>query len=348
MPYMGRRLKKIDKHKIYVTLRISVGLFSNLHPNRALMNPTLAEPRFQDTQTSIINPQVDVEKPPKLNALKHGLRSAAILLPDDDGQEFERLRRDLFLTYRPRTGDEAACVEAMAGHHWRIARCRRWQAVYDAQTDALLTGDPHGLAGHVCESDPRRWMHKSMDCTLQESRLDRLMCRTRDKLLLLQKLRRSNQIAGAVDPEPDWLAPENPMHGEAGTGGHPAIGQNRPPAAGSRTKPPLPESCSSDGEIPISDERTVTPPALLHTALAADTDVPLADGPKRPRHESVGVSHGHAASHAAAAALRPHRSAEREPRRAAVPVVGPQRPAAAGSFALPAAPGGLFSSAQSA
>jgi hypothetical protein len=197
------------------------------------------------------------------NALKHGLRSAAILLPDDDAEAFDRLRRDLFHTYRPRTGDEAACVEAMASGQWRMARCRRWQAVYDAQTNALLTGDPNRLAGHICEPDSHRWIHKSMDCVLQESRLDRLMCRARDKLLLLQKERRNNLIAGAVDPEPIFWPSESPTDEAVrppeagGCGGNSgAVRQPEAGGCGGNSEPPVPASASQDGPIGKDDERT--------------------------------------------------------------------------------------------
>ena len=233
------------------------------------------------------------------NALKHGLRSAAILLPDDDPAEFSRLRQDLFHTYRPRTVDEAACVEAMASQQWRIARCRRWQAVYDALHDALLTGDPNGLAGHICETDPHRWMHKAMDCTLQESRLDRLLCRTRDKLLLLQKLRRNNLIAGAVEREPICWPAASPADLEVsppqdrGWEGNPPA---RPRAAdgfgGSDAGPTAPASPSSDGEMGKSGERNARPlpgaPRLSEAASEAGGAIPprsaggSAHGSRRP------------------------------------------------------------------
>ena len=219
--------------------------------------------------------------PPRWNPLKHGLRSAAILLPDDDADEFQRLRQDLFHTYRPRTGEEAACVEAMASHHWRIARCRRWQAVYDAQTDALLFGDPNTPAGHICETDPHRWMHKSMDCVRQESRLDRLLCRARDKLLLLQKLRRNNQIAGAVEAGPDCMGMEYPIHGDGGAGRRPAGGGDLRPAAGGPDALTGRASASVDGAIGKYNERTPSPvsqPARMHEASACGGGAANTDG----------------------------------------------------------------------
>ncbi len=236
-------------------------------------SPARAEGRLRESQVST---QSD-NPSPAWNALKHGLGSTAILLPDDDALEFERLRRDLFHTYRPRTADEAACVEAMAAHHWRIARCRRWETAYDAQTDALLTGDPSGLAGHICETDTHRWLHKAMDCTLQESRLDRLLCRARDKLLLLQKLRRNNLVAGAVEREPIFWPSESPPPGAVsppqggGLGGYEAVsppqggglggnGGGIGPATGDPNGLSVPASPSLDGEITKSDERDGIPP----------------------------------------------------------------------------------------
>jgi hypothetical protein len=194
------------------------------------------------------------------------LRSAAILLPDDDGPEFQRLQRDLFQTYRPRTRDEAECVESMAAHQWRMARCRRWQAAFDAQTEALHTGMPNALPGHICEQDPHRWMHKSMDCVLQESRLDRLQCRARDKLLLLQKLRRNNLIAGAREDGANW-----PVSMAAAPGQW---------DEGHAFRPTHPEAVlEMDGCVPV--RAPVFPPAGFPPAGPADAAAP--NGGTQPR-----------------------------------------------------------------
>jgi hypothetical protein len=132
---------------------------------------------------------------PHLNALKHGLRSSAILLPGDDAAEFHALRRELFHTYQPCTIDEADCVESMAGSKWRIARCRRRQAGYEAALETVIAGSPDG---HLCEPDPHRWQHRSMDCVLEEMRLHRLMTRDRATLFELQRMRRNRLIDGAI------------------------------------------------------------------------------------------------------------------------------------------------------
>ena len=141
------------------------------------------------------------KKPTTFNALKHGLRSEAVLLPNDDAAQFYALRRDLFHLFRPANPAEARCVESMANLEWRIARCRRQQTVYDAHVDGLLFPDG-APAFHICEGDEHDWSHKADDCTRQEVRLTRLQGRARDALLLLQKLRRDRLIAGAMEAEP--------------------------------------------------------------------------------------------------------------------------------------------------
>lgn len=191
------------------------------------------------SQTSDSSTSAHAPAPANMNALKHGLRSSAILLPDDDAAEFEGLRHDLFHTYQPRTRDEAACVDAMAGHQWRMARCQRWQAVYDTMLDAMLRGDPDATAGQHCEADPHRWMHRSMDCVLQETRLERLLTRARDKLMQLQWQRRNHLIPGAVETVVDYRELELKGEIPAGSGEAEATGESAAqarPAPGARTR----------------------------------------------------------------------------------------------------------------
>ena len=139
---------------------------------------------------------------PHMNALKHGFRSAAVLLPGDDVAEFLALRRELFLDYQPSTRDEADCVEGMAGYKWRIAHCQRIQAAFRAALDGIVTGGP---AGHICEPDPHRWQHRSMDCVLEEQRLHKLMCKDRATLFELQRMRRNRLIDGAITVTTSYL-----------------------------------------------------------------------------------------------------------------------------------------------
>ncbi len=142
-------------------------------------------------------------RPPRYNALKHGLRSASVLLPGDDAEVFQRMRDELHDLYRPRTDNEARCVDAMAGHEWCMERCRRWRQIYHGKLDALLRGEPDSAGGVHCERDPHRWHHSAMDCALEEGRLGRLQERERRKLAELQKLRRQRLLEGLEEAERD-------------------------------------------------------------------------------------------------------------------------------------------------
>ena len=188
---------------------------------------------------------------PSLNALKHGLRSAATLLPGDNRAAFRALRDGLFHLYQPRTGDEAFCVSQMAKLQWRIRRVDRWQDVYDDQQEALLFGDP-GLDSPLCEADAHRSLHRPMDCELHAGRMDRRLRRLGARLLELQRLRRLGLIAGAQKDLPDYrefLAAEQADEGE----------------------PAEAVSHSGDGENGENSERGAAAPARLlpgpHPAL---------------------------------------------------------------------------------
>ncbi len=128
---------------------------------------------------------------PHLNALKHGLRSGFVLLPGDDVAGFRALRHRLFHLYQPRTVEEAQCVETILASHWRIARCRLEQSAFKRHLGAVLSGDPDAT-GYVCDPDPHRLHHRSMDCVLEEARLEKFKSRAQATLALLQKQRTQN------------------------------------------------------------------------------------------------------------------------------------------------------------
>ena len=134
---------------------------------------------------------------PHLNALKHGLRSGSVLLPGDDVAAFRTLRQRLFHLYQPRTIEESQCVETVAASHWRIARCRVEQAVFKAHLGAVMSGDP-AATGYVCDPDPHALHHRSMDCVLEEARLEKFKSRAQAMLALLQKQR--TQSLSAMNP----------------------------------------------------------------------------------------------------------------------------------------------------
>jgi hypothetical protein len=147
----------------------------------------------------------EVRGGPHLNALKHGLRAATLLLPGEDAEEFHALRQELFALHRPRTRTEARCVEAMVEHEWGMARCRRIRTRYQAKLLELVegTGEAH------CEKDPHRWHHSAMDCSLDERRIAKLLDWQLERLAVLQKLRRQQLIDRLIDRtgQEDALAP---------------------------------------------------------------------------------------------------------------------------------------------
>jgi hypothetical protein len=150
-----------------------------------------------------INPQNEhfaestiVPHTPKMNALKHGRRSAAVLLPGDDIIDFRQRRRELFEEHNPCTRSEADCVEAIVGYKWRIEHCQRLEAKFRAALNQVAGVYPE--ADHICEPDPHRWQHRAMDCTLEERRLKKMQDQELQTLFLLQRMRRNRLIDGAI------------------------------------------------------------------------------------------------------------------------------------------------------
>lgn len=159
------------------------------------MNPKaagFAHPSHQQTySTSTSN---DVARPPRYNAVKHGLYSLAILIPGEDADEYVRLRLALFHTYRPQTEDEAECVQVMAECRWFRRRYVPVQAQFDTQVLELAAD----AAGRLCEPVGHQRVHSSIDATKHRQRVDRELCRARSRLFELQKFRRLGLVEGAV------------------------------------------------------------------------------------------------------------------------------------------------------
>ncbi len=58
----------------------------------------------------------------RFNALRHGLRARAILLPGENAGEFHQLCADLESDWNPQTRTEQLLVEQMAVAQWKLAR----------------------------------------------------------------------------------------------------------------------------------------------------------------------------------------------------------------------------------
>lgn len=63
-----------------------------------------------------------------LNSLKHGLRSAQVLLPGEDEAEFAKLSKRFRAELRPKGPLESAFVERAVGQLWRLRRATRIEA----------------------------------------------------------------------------------------------------------------------------------------------------------------------------------------------------------------------------
>ncbi|HEX7928320.1 MAG TPA: hypothetical protein VF678_12065, partial [bacterium] len=183
------------------------------------------------------------------NALKHGLRAGAMLLPSDDREAFRALRADYFSYYEPRTVPEARCVEKMVACEWRIQRCQRWQGHFDDHVEREMAD------GGASQADPHRLGHRGMDCVLQERRLDRLMARAEARLDALQ-----TQRAHQLNPRPEILREPEALMTEWEP---PELTAMAPVARAAEAAPKLVEPAAAtpakERPIPIRDEQPSAP-----------------------------------------------------------------------------------------
>ena len=57
-----------------------------------------------------------------MNSLRHGLRARTVVLPGEDGQEFQQLCDDLEVEWHPQSRTEQFYVEQMAVSQWKLIR----------------------------------------------------------------------------------------------------------------------------------------------------------------------------------------------------------------------------------
>lgn len=63
-----------------------------------------------------------------LNALTHGLTAQTVILEDEDPEEFERFRKEVFEYFRPHPLPERELVERIAVIMWRMRRIPKFEA----------------------------------------------------------------------------------------------------------------------------------------------------------------------------------------------------------------------------
>jgi hypothetical protein len=218
--------------------------------------------RVRPAQPHAAAAPVAARRGPHLNALKHGLRSGSVLLPGDDVAAFRTLRQRLFHLYQPRTVEEAQCVETIAASHWRIARCRVEQAAFKRHLGAVLSGDPDAT-GYVCAPDPHALHHRSMDCVLEEARLEKFKSKAQASLALLQQQRTQSLTVGtgaALEDYRVFLAEGEPLVEEDAP--LPATPAGEAQEAGGAERHSAGATGSQDGKIRKIRKRDSTGPAL--------------------------------------------------------------------------------------
>ena len=93
------------------------------------------------------------------NALKHGgCTKHHVILPGEDGEQFDALEQGLLAEFQPRTPAERHLVREMAESQWRLARYGRFEE--RALTDAGPNPDPDLLLKYdrLTNSANRTWL----------------------------------------------------------------------------------------------------------------------------------------------------------------------------------------------
>jgi hypothetical protein len=80
-----------------------------------------------------------------MNAWKHGLTAEKVVIPGEDAQQLNAIRRELWDEYEPLPGMESLLVERLAHYEWRMRRALVLEA-------ALLQDGP-SLPGKLGYSD---------------------------------------------------------------------------------------------------------------------------------------------------------------------------------------------------
>jgi hypothetical protein len=148
---------------------------------------------------------------------------------------------------------------------------------FDRHLGAVLSGHPDAT-GYLCEPDPHRLFHRSMDCLVEEGRLDRLMARAERKLAFLQKQRAQNftaadgllqdfqaLLAAGEPPAEDETPPAVPeTHGAAPA----TASRDRAIAKRHKRETPRPERRNSESWRPAKPPVSA-PGGLLSSAQSA-------------------------------------------------------------------------------
>ena len=129
----------------------------------------------------------------RFNALKHGLRAAATILPMENAGDFNQLCESIENEWNPQTDSERRQVEQMAIHQWLLLRLAHFEASAFMQT-----------------SDAEKQLTLMERFSVQRTRLENSYSKSMRDLIKLQKNRpkrresrpQTNPIQTAPEPQP--------------------------------------------------------------------------------------------------------------------------------------------------
>ncbi|MEO1552685.1 MAG: hypothetical protein AAFR82_02030 [Pseudomonadota bacterium] len=140
------------------------------------------------------------------NAIKHGLFTDVLLLPDEDGEALTMLKDNLHADFRPVTHMQAYVIDRLAMLIWRERRLAKAEA---SETIALQRAAPfrQGVSNANAESVMRTTVHANAG-TLDLARL--LLIGRYQTMLTNQMERTLKQYFDLVERE-DMFAPSEPV-----------------------------------------------------------------------------------------------------------------------------------------
>jgi hypothetical protein len=104
-----------------------------------------------------------------LNALRHGLTSKMVILPDEDLETYQKFHDDFFADLKPTGEIEVELAFTLVNTQWRLNRCRAFE-------QTILTG----------EGSVRDHVESLSKLSLYEGRLTRIFQTTLKQFLTLQ------------------------------------------------------------------------------------------------------------------------------------------------------------------
>jgi hypothetical protein len=213
-----------------------------------------------------------------MNALKHGMTSQTVLLPDEDPREFEHFASGMRLYWSPFGAQEDVLVERIIHLAWRLVRLAKIEAGILSVGYSVVDAGAHGeniVAAVFAEYTAKGILEKL--CRYESSK-ERSLSRTIHDLERLQDRRRKeaslplDEQIGRVRDQTRSIAAEVKRLSEIGIlDSEPGVNDANPPAGGNDTPKAVTQSraqlrTQTDREIdfcetnPISNAREVEEP----------------------------------------------------------------------------------------